>query len=285
MPTTLLPPAGWRVSRVEWAEGYALRRAYRLLLPALARRPVEAPRALPLAMCSFSCERDLPEQVASIRALLRHAGRPPSFTVVSDGSHSTRSRHLLEALDPCVRVVAWTDVAPLDLPPAVRRYAAGSPMGKKLAVELALPLDGPTCYLDSDVLAFPAASALADLAGGCWHLAEREDVYLDRRLLRSPAEAAYPVNAGFFVLSGPLAWDEPLERLAGLDGSPGFHTEQTLAHLALHAAGAGALDPRRYVVATDDMGGRGDAHRAAEPVLRHYTSPVRHKFWRAVARP
>jgi hypothetical protein len=157
-------------------------------------------------------------------------------------------------------------------------------MGRKLAVELALPLDGPTVYLDSDVLAFAAAAELPALAGESWYLVDCEDVYLDRRLLRSHDEAASPVNAGFLVLGRPPDWEDALARLARLDGEPGFHTEQTLVHLALHAAGARPLDARRYVVATDDMARRGDAHRPRGPVLRHYTSPVRHKFWRAVGR-
>lgn len=286
MPTTLSPPSGWRVSRAEWAEGYALRRTYAALLPAVIRRRVEPVRSLPLSFYSLSCERDLPEQVASIRALLRHAGRPTCFVVVSDGSLTPPSRRLLAAVDPCVRVTHWTDVAAPDLPCAVWSYAQRSAMGKKLALELSLPVDGATAYLDSDVLCFPPAAQLAGLAreGRSWYLVDCEDSYLDRRLLRWEPEARRPVNAGFFVLSRPLEWSDALARLALLDGQPGFHSEQTLTHLALHAAGAQPLDPQRYVVATDDMTRRGDAYVTPRTVLRHYTSPVRHKFWRAVAR-
>lgn len=284
--TSPRPPRGWRVSRSAWAAAWALRTAYSRALPRIVERPVDPPRALPCRTVSFSCERDLPEQVASLRSVLRFGGRPHEAIVVSDGTHTRRSRALLERVDPCVRVVHWQDYVADDLPRAVRGYAASSPMGKKLAVELSLPTDRVLVYVDADVLLLPAArpalpqALTRDVPG---YLLDPEDVYLDRRLLRS-GEQEEPLNAGFLVLPGPLDWDEPLARFERLVDEPSFHTEQTLVHLAVRAAGGRPLDPGRWVVSTDDMPLWGDRHRGADTVLRHYTSPVRHKLWLSLSR-
>jgi len=279
------PPAGWRVSRSAWAAAWALRSAYRRALPRIVERAVPVPGPLACRVVTFSCERDLPEQVASLRALLRWGGRPDEAVVVSDGTHTAASRALLERVDPCVRVVHWRDLAGGDLPPSVRRYVEVSAMGKKLAVGLALPGDRPLVYVDADVLLLPAARAALPAAlrrEVPRYLLDPEDVYLDARLLR-PGEREQPLNAGFLLLPGPLDWSEPLARLARLDDEPAFHTEQTLVHLAVRAAGGRPLDPARWVVATDDMPLWQDRHRGPETVLRHYTSPVRHKLWLALA--
>lgn len=283
MPTTWLPPRGWRVSRTAWAAGSAVRRSYGRRLEAVVERPVTPARALACDVVSFSCDRDVPEQVASLRSLLQWAGRPVTATVVSDGTHTARSRALLERVDRSVRVVDWRDVAVPALPAVVLDYARTSPMGKKLAVELSLQIDRPLLYVDADVLLMPAAAELAGLLGAeaPRYLLDPEDVYLDPRLLE-PGELVEPLNAGFLLLPRPLDWACALERLARLDGAPSFHTEQTLVHLAVRAAGGTPLDPQRWVVATDDMPALRDGHRWPSTVLRHYTTPVRHKFWLAV---
>src|SRR3977135_3691875 len=96
----------------------------------------------------------LPEQVRSIRSFLRHVGRPESFTVVTDGSHSERSVSLLEQVDPCVAGRPFGHGLPADLPAQVRHYVTTYPMGRQLGLLMSLPVNGPVLYLDSDVLFF-----------------------------------------------------------------------------------------------------------------------------------
>jgi hypothetical protein len=250
----------------------------------VASRAADVPREVPCLAFAFSSRAHLPEQVASIRSFLRHAGRPRAYTVVSDGSHDERSRRLLRAIDPCVQVVDLGGVLRPDLPPAVHRHAAGDPMTAKLALELSLPGGQPVVYADADVLFGGAGGDLARLlerGGRPWFLPDCEP-YLDRRLLTAPEAELQPVNGGFFVLFGPLDWDEALSRLARLDTTV-FHTEQTLLHLAMHASGGRALDGARYVVDTDDMRAWATGHAHAALALRHYTTPVRHRLWSAVA--
>jgi hypothetical protein len=272
-----------RLRRLEAAAARA-RRAFEEDLPAAAAAPVATGAAVDLVTVAFSSRDDLPEQVLSLRSLLRHVGVPRRALVVSDGSHAAQDVALLQRIHPAVEVVAWQEVAPDPLPPAVARYARTQPFGCKLAVLLALPLEAPTLYADADVLFRPAAASLrAELSAphpGARFLHD-EEPYLDRRLLRDGREASRPLNAGLVVLGQAPDWEEPLHRLERLRDAPAFHTEQTLLHLALRSLGATPLDAARYVVATDDRFCAADRHAGSDVAARHYTTPVRHKLWTA----
>ncbi len=269
-------------------EALALRSAYRSRLPSTVRRPLAPARTLDLSVFSFSGEPDLPEQIASLRTFVLYAGRPERFTIVSDGSHSQTGYDLLRRADPVVEVVDWQEVLRAGLPRPVYDYAQRHPMGKKLAVELSLNVTGPTVYVDADVLFFPGAVDVAHLESPDVPAAPRYlrdcGAYLDERLLPRPHEAREPVNGGFFVLFEALDWSPSLSRLARLHGPPNFFTEQTLLHLAMHSNNGRPLDARRYVVADDDRLSYRDQYTRPGIVLRHYTTTVRHQFWRTLAR-
>jgi hypothetical protein len=240
----------------------------------------------PLAVVSFSGERDVAEQAASIRSFLAHVGEPALWTVVSDGSHSPHSRMLLSGLHACVAVLGLDDAVGGRADPHVLRYARRHPMGKKLALELSMPVERPTLYVDADVLFFAGGRELAELVeGGDGRPRYLQDCgpYFDRRLLAS-GEAGHPVNGGAFLLWRPLDWQPALARLRRLRGAAGFFTEQTLLHLAMHASAARPFDAERYVVSRRDEHSPADAYAGRRIVLRHYTTPVRHKFWCAVER-
>ncbi len=281
------------------AEGRLVRRIYRWLLPWLARRPIQPARPLPFEVFSYSGAAALPEQVASIRSFLRHAGRPKSFTIVSDGTHSVGDRKLLEQLDPSVvfqeKVIASAvegsrgetlkltppdPSAPLGM--TLGDYLSHHFTGKQLALIMSLPCEGPALYLDSDVLFFPGAADLLVQA-------QRTDLpalYLadcqfsgDERLLRSATEQQNPVNTGVLFLFRPLDWSLALARFGELTEQPTFFTNQTMAHLAMHANGAAPFDPAKYVLRLDDQTIYTDRAAGSAIALRHYVNPVRHKFW------
>jgi hypothetical protein len=159
-------------------------------------------------------------------------------------------------------------------------------MGKKLAAELSLPLAGLTLYVDADVLFFARARELsaAPLEGVAPRYLRDCGPYLDERLITRARESRDPVNGGAFLVHERLRWERALARLATLRGPPSFFTEQTLLHLAMHASGARALDPARHVVSRTDELRLADEHAGPGIVLRHYTTPIRHKLWCAVGR-
>ncbi len=268
------------------AEGRLSREAYLAMLPLILRRPIEVPGTIALEVFAYSGEAALPEQTASIRSFLRCAGRPTRFTVVSDGSYTARSIELLHSIDPVVNVQECPPPRS-DLAETFRNYLAEHPTGKQLALIMSLPINGPTLYVDSDVLFFPGASDLNVRA------AERDATayYLpdcqfsgDDRLLNNPKEREQPVNTGTLLIFEPLDWSLSIERFLKLVGEPNFFTNQTMTHLTMHANGARPLDPAKYVLQLDDQFVYRDGYANSSLAMRHYVNPVRHKFWTHFAR-
>ena len=272
------PNFGYHFARFH---GKIVRRLYRLLLPLIVRRRLRPSRVIDLDVFAYSNEQNLPEQAASIRSFLRHAGRPRKFIVVSDGSYSDRSIRLLERIDPCVSVQR-TSVAPSDVSGRLNEYLETHPTGKQLALIMSLPRDVPAFYTDSDVLFFEGASdllqRLRDPGVSAYYLADCQFAG-DKRLLRDAREEQNPVNTGVLLLFGPLDWSLSLARFAGMEGDPNFFTNQTMTHLTMHQNAARPLDPARYVLQLDDQFVFRDRYANARLALRHYVNPVRHKFW------
>jgi len=263
-------------------QGYTVRSIYRAALPWIVKRPIYQTQQLPINVYYFSCDRDLPEQVASIRSFIRHVGIPDKFTVVSDGSYSPASCQLLRQINPCVEVVDFARFIKKNLPPCVYAYASIHPLGKKLAVLISLPVDKVTMYADSDILFFSGAEKLLKITGSS-DLRPRYlldcATALDERLLDKASENFAPVNSGFMVVQKPLDWEIPLKRLAQLREPANYFTEQTSLHLAMHYNQGVPLSPEQFVVNRDDEFIYQDRHCSRKVALRHYVSPIRHKFW------
>ncbi|MEO6871886.1 MAG: hypothetical protein ABI233_06665 [Chthoniobacterales bacterium] len=276
-----LPNFGYHFARLE---GDWRRKAYRALLPAIVRRPVRVPRAVPFSVFAYSNEDSVPEQVRSIRSFLRHVGRPTTYRIGSDGSHTEASRRLLLAIDPSVSIESTGENLPADLPEKFRHYVTTYPMGKQLGLIMSLPRDDePVLYADSDILFFGGASDLLERAAEreapAYYLPDCHESSADQRVFREPNESKNPVNSGLLLLFRKLDWSLGIERLLELEGEPNFFTNQTLLHLVIHANGARPLDPRKYVLQLDDQTIYPDRYAGPELALRHYVNPVRHKFW------
>lgn len=278
-----MPNYGYHLAR---AEGSAARTIYRALLSSMARRRIADGAAVSCNVVAYSGESALPEQVASIRSFLKHVGRPRHFTVVSDGTLSERGRGILRSIDS---VISISDSPPLpnDLPAGLYPYLTTHPTGKQLALIMSLPVDNPTLYVDSDVLFFPGARDLIQLAekGGApaFYLADCR-LSADEQLLRDAAEKARPVNTGVLLLFEKLDWALAIRRFMEMPGPPNYFTNQTMTHLAMHANGALPLDDRKYVLQLDDQFVYSDRYACCDLALRHYVNPVRHKFWTTIAR-
>lgn len=274
-----MPSFGYHLAR---AEGRAIRAFYVASLATIVRRRVNSDRPLPFEVFSYSGENALPEQVASIRSFLRHAGRPSKFTVVSDHTHTPRSLDLLRAIDPVVAVSRSADWVPQNVSAPLENYLRNHPTGKQLALIMSLPAGGPGLYVDSDVLFFGGASSLAFNTETPAHYLLDCQLSADARLFRSDLEKNEPVNTGVLFLNRKLDWSRSVSRFLKLEGAPNFFTNQTMTHLTMHANGARPLDPRKFVLQLDDQFAFRDRYAGPEIVLRHYVNPVRHKFWTAL---
>jgi hypothetical protein len=160
-------------------------------------------------------------------------------------------------------------------------------MGRQLGLLLSLPRNGPALYVDSDVLFFAGASDLVRYASArdvpAFYLEDCK-ISADERIFRDPREAQNPVNCGLLMFFKKIDWSLGLARFLELEGEPNFFTNQTIAHLVLHANGAQRFDPLRYVIQLDDQFVYPDRHAGCELAMRHYVNPVRHKFWTSLLR-
>lgn len=266
---------------IAWRWAALRRRWYASRLAAIAREPVPSAGGLPATVYFFSGVRDLAEQVASLRSLLRHVGTPREVVVVGDGTHTEVERGVLSSVPCTLRVVPWDRFVRPDLAERVGRYAAVHPLGKKLAVLLSIPVDGTVVFSDSDILYFGGGAELRErLSGGDAAIEFLVDSYpsLDPNLVRE-SEKQPPVNSGFAILRRVPDWREALARLEGSESEPGHFTEQTVFHLAVRSTGGAALPRARYVFESDDQFRATDRYVGAETVLRHYFSSLRYKMW------
>jgi hypothetical protein len=279
LPGPLNKRYGYHAAR--WRAG-AVRRMYGGPWVRRLSRPPAVPLPLDAHLVLFSGERDALEQLASLRSFIRNVGRPARITLGSDGTHTPETLARLRELFDGLEVVFPDQYLEADLPDAVRRFADAFVSGRKLAFYLSLQPDYPFVYADSDVLFFPGAAAIRAL------LAERSGppLYMvdcvfqhDERMLSEELLASPPVNSGFWILRAPLDWGEALERLASVEGSFLFHTEQTVLHVAMHRAGAEPMDPQRYVLGVHDRFDYRTRPEREAIVLRHYVTGIRHQFW------
>jgi hypothetical protein len=276
---------GYHSGRIQ---GQVVSTLYTQIVDKIISIPIKQSRQVNINVYSFSCERDLAVQVASIRSFIRHVGIPDKFTVISDGSYTVNSRKLLCQIHACVEVVDWQDLANGEIPNYIFDYALNHPhrptmaMWKRLAALMSLNIDQPTIYTDADILFFPGAIDLIDLCNSQdifpWYLPDCKPS-LDERILIESNDKLNPVNAGFFILKQQLDWHKPLERVVKFVDSPIFYTDQTVVHLAMHNADAKPLSEDKYIISIDDQFVYPDRYASYQIALRHYVNDVRHKFW------
>ncbi|MGK7924889.1 MAG: hypothetical protein AB4290_06465 [Spirulina sp.] len=265
---------GYRAAR--W-QGKITRSLYRRKIPRIIRHPIQQEKKLNVAVYSLSCPRDLPEQVASIRSFLASVGIPEQFTVISDG-YSEAECQWLAAIHPCIFTISLKEFT-RGLPQKVYDYAAINPMGKKLAAILSIPCDRVSIYTDSDIFFFPQARDLEDLltTADSYYLPDTDPAF-DLRILQE-SERENPINGGFIVFKKKPNWDLAMERFLNLQDPPNYFTEQTMMHLTLHRERAKPLPRNKYIMWRDDEFLFRDRYANQDTVLRHYVTPVRHKFW------
>jgi hypothetical protein len=270
---------GYHTAKIQ---GKFNRSLYKAALSQIVSIPIKQTRQVPISVYAFSCERDLPEQVASIRSFIRNVGIPDIFAVVSDGSYTEFSCNLLRRVHPCVKVILLQNFVRKDLPQCVHDYAQLHPLGKKLSALMSIPVNGATIYTDSDILFFPGAIDLIDLS-------KSDDKYslylpdcsisLDERIIYNDSEKSNPVNGGFIFFRHEFDWSFAIERLANLQEAPTYFTEQTIVHLTMHHNHGKPICSEKYVLNVEDQFIYPDKSASKKIALRHYVSDIRHKFW------
>ncbi|WP_017303055.1 hypothetical protein [Spirulina subsalsa] len=269
----------YRAARLQ---GKLTRSLYQKIIPQIVKKPITQTPKIKAVVYALSCERDFPEQVVSLRSFLNHVGIPEQFIIISDG-YSAKSCQLLQQIHPCVKIIPLNEFIGTKLPAKVYHYAQIQSMGKKLATLLSIPHHTVSIYTDSDILFFPGASALIPLieSSAChsYYLPDSNPAF-DFRLIHHPQEAENPINGGFILFKKAPDWTEGIERFLNLPEEPNYFTEQTIVHLTMHQDCARALPSQHYIMGREDEFIYLDQYaRQKDVILRHYVTPVRHKFW------
>lgn len=258
------------------------RKQFRLLLQqnsnwSFSIKPSET---VPLNVVSFSGTRDLPEQILSILSFLNSVGQPIRWTLYSDGTIEPDTRRQIENINSALEVRDWNQDTLLD--PLLIGYSQKHAMGKRMAAYSQHPMDGPTLFVDSDVIFYARAKHLMDTAlksARSWFLPDIPPGAFDTRYVESAQMCMYHVNGGFLLLQPAFCWTAVLDYLRSLNGHYEYFSDQTALHVALLQQSALPLDPRRFVLSANDQFALRSSFDPHEMAARHYVAIVRHKLW------
>lgn len=247
-----------------------------------------------MEIVSFSSSSDFYDQLLSILSFLHYVGKPVSWTIYSDGSHSTKEIDFISTHFSFIKIIKleWNNPESLStickeqlVPylPYLLDYTTKSPYGKKMYAYLNYNVQRPTLFLDSDVLFYTKASQFRmiiseDVSG--WYLPDFIWSCLDSRYKSKYSGQPYQVNAGFFLLNHELKnIKEGMEFLQSLEFNYENFSEQTVFHILLRSNHFFPFDPRIFILNSGDQFDFSYKTKKSSMAMRHYTGPVRHKMW------
>lgn len=244
------------------------------------RRWVSSSSSFPHPVVFFAGERDFPELYFSVQSFHRYVGVPAHLIVVSDGSMTDTSRHVLRSSFPHLDFKSWTDFFTPQTDSRVSLYARRHPLGKKLGIITALNASSTEfLFSDSDILYFPNSRDLHQT------IHPRRCCFLVDCLANFDSRIPLPVdvpptNTGLLFFANPIPWSQVLDRVPYVClEEPTHHTEQTIIHLALQHEYCIPFPEHSYIVSLRDQFVFSQARSCDTIAARHFVRPVRHKFW------
>ncbi|RZK45168.1 MAG: hypothetical protein EOO61_00925 [Hymenobacter sp.] len=246
-----------------------------------------------IEVVSFSSCRDFEEQVLSILTFIKNIGIPSCWTLYSDGTHTAEQISISENAFGFLKIIQ-NNTYHNSLPGEIKDtlivhkkylldYANKSPLGKKLLYYLNFSIKKPTIFLDSDVLFYQKASCIRNILEenvDGWFLPDAEWGNLDSRYIARTNPQHYQINSGLFFLKREIkSISVGLDFLKCMSGNYEYFSEQSVFHIILSNNNLFPLDPRVFVLNSDDQFDFSYLYSRENIAARHYTSPVRHKMW------
>ena len=220
------------------------------------------------------------EQVLSIYSFLYYGGMPTRWTLYSDKTYTDEQKDFFTNEFKFLRVLDWDVYEFHKTDKYVGAYLDVCPMAKKLNILLGHSYTGPTLYLDSDIMIYKNIAYYFNsplLKSGLWYAADTiGDINL---YFRQDRESLYALNAGFLLFNKEFDRTNVFKYMEGLQGKYDWFSEQSSIEYAFRMQGAQMLDPRQFIIDSDDQFDFGIKFRPDEIAMRHYTSPVRHKMF------
>ena len=240
-----------------------------------------SPESIDFEIISFSGSRDFEEQMLSILTFIHHAGMPRIWTLYSDGSHKADEKSFLNQHFPFVRFKLWNENQKIERYPLLEKYLDSCHLAKKLHAILTHPIEGQTIYTDSDVVFYPNISLYFSsplLQSGLWYMSDTNwDSF--RKQNAGELKKMYHLNSGFMVLNKTFDFNLNLEYFENLNLQFTYFSEQNSFDYSFGKQKTSLLDPRQFIVSTDDQFNLNTTYLPEKIALRHYINPVRHKMW------
>ncbi|WP_276480592.1 hypothetical protein [Paraflavitalea pollutisoli] len=237
--------------------------------------------SLPVDIVSFSGSKTLIEQCYSTLSFYYNVGRPQSWTIYSDKSHSQLEIDFLQQI-PGVQVKAWDSSLEVRIE-ALFEFGKFSIWGNRLHAYLNHPIQRTTIFTDSDMLFFPSfRNFLPVIGSGSWFMPDSYP-HLDAYYFKQFGESQGPfVNAGFLIFNKRPSWEVAVDYIINRPDRTSWEhfTEQAAIHHMFKTDGHyHLLDENSFILKGSDSFKFGTDYKSEDIAVRHYVSTVRHKMW------
>lgn len=250
-------------------------------------------KTIDVEVVSFSSAHDFSEQVLSILSFIKNVGLPATWTVYSDGTHTSEQIKKLESEFTFLKLIKTDfidayirkNIKPSLLPyqEILISYANKFALGKRLFLYLNYFIVKPTIFIDSDIMFYQKADCLSSIINhneNGWFLPDADWNNLDSRYMAITIPQLYQVNGGLFIINKELAkLSKGLDFLESLNDTYEYFSDQTVIHIILLENNFMPLDPRIFALNSGDQFDFGYLYPKGTIAVRHYTGPVRHKMW------
>jgi hypothetical protein len=279
------------INKLKNSLAYRLPLLYKVLLGFKSIKKIAPKPQADVTVITMTGKRLINMTRLSVLSIARNWAVLPRLIVVTDGTISTETvRQKLAFWPGELAVYDWELTAAYHLEKKrnnLVKYAGEHVLGKKMAAILHYAELSPVVWLDSDILFFSDFTKYMPAYNGADYVcAGSEDysaVYDDRVLKHYDNDLykLYAFNSGLLYVYGENLYErfaiEPL--LEELSSFVYFFTEQTLfAHMASKSLGImWGLDIIKNFNSDNQSL---TAMRVDNVVARHYTTNVRHLFWR-----
>jgi hypothetical protein len=252
--------------------------------------------SIPIDIVSYSSSKDFYLQIYSILSFIRYNGKPLSWTIYSDGSHSQSQIEKLEREFEFLKVFFIALDKDNELRKTLKReltpyfndllhFAQNNVLGKKLFHYLNHNINHPTLFIDSDVIFYGNSYEFLKLTNqkefcNGWYIVDHNDSSLDTRYLRNNTKSLASVNSGFFLTFKNIEnFKIAMDFLKSTNQYYEYFTEQTFIHLLLKSNSFLPLPSSYFILNSKDNYFFSNFYNPNEIVVRHYTQPIRHKLW------
>ncbi|WP_316832717.1 hypothetical protein [Pedobacter aquatilis] len=213
----------------------------------------------------------------------------PKLVIISDGSITTEKiKHSLKFWKGAIQIKHWQESITYHQRKnrnAIKSYAELNPFGKKLAIILHYAEIKPVIWIDSDILFFKDFVPYfpnIDMKPACGGSADWKGSYDERLLIffNASADEYGSLNAGLVYAYGEDLYEKYRleEAIKYIHPNYDFLSEQTIfAEIASDSFG---ILWNQHIIGNYNSDNQSLRPTSGALIGRHYTSNVRHLFWR-----